>query len=188
MDKYVPKGKEPKMKTKPSSKLILAIAFCFLLILEDSFVLGVKNQFPQSMKTEASISQKSMPHEIHKQMSSLKSAEERTAPCSTFEGNRDFDKANEWADFTKTDKNSTELIIGVSHTRTNDYDELANIIRTHKGKIVNTVLMGGKTEAVVADMPLTSISSFTIEISAADLSAYIEPNFKFKANFIPNDP
>jgi thermitase len=188
MDKYVPKGKEPKMKTKPSSKLILAIAFCFLLILEDSFVLGVKNQFPQSMKTEASISQKSMPHEIHKQMSSLKSAEERTAPCSTFEGNRDFDKANEWADFTETDKNSTELIIGVSHTRTNDYDELANIIRTHKGKIVNTVLMGGKTEAVVADMPLTSISSFTIEINAADLSAYIEPNFKFKANFIPNDP
>jgi thermitase len=188
MDKHVPEGKEPKMKTKPSSKLILAIAFCFLLILEDSFVLGVKNQFPQSMKTEASLSQESMPHEIHKQMSSLESAEERTAPCSTFEGNRDFDEANGWADFTEADTNSAELIIGVSHTRTSDYDELANIIRTHEGKIVNTVLMGGKTEAVVADMPLASISSFTIEINAAGLSAYIEPNFKFKANFIPNDP
>jgi thermitase len=180
------KRKESKMKLKPNSKLILTMTFCFL-ILGDSFVLGAKNHFPQSAKTEADVSQKSKPYEFDKQMNWPSQTEKKTGHSSNyFERNWDPGKANELADLAKVDTDSAELIIGVNPTRTNNYEEIANTIRTHKGRIVNTVSMGGKIEAVVADIPLASIPSFTK--NAADLSAYIEPNFKFKADFIPNDP
>jgi len=165
------------MKVKPILKLTLTMALCFLLVLGESFVSGVKNYSPQSK-----------PNELHKQVDWPTSTKKNPTLSSAFERNWDFNKANEWADFAKVDDNSAELIVGVSHTRTNSYDELKNIIRTNKGTIVNTVSMGSKREAVIVDIPLTSISSFVTEINAADISAYIEPNFKYKISFIPNDP
>jgi subtilisin family serine protease len=80
------------------------------------------------------------------------------------------------------------LIIGTNHARANNYNELTNIIRKNNGKIVDTISMDGKIEAVVADIPLTSTSSFVEEIDAVDISTYVEPNLKFEATFIPNDP
>ena len=165
--------------------LFLVVSF---VVAEDSIGPYDAHACAQSMETEANISQKSKPHEFHKQMDLLPSVEKKTEPCSSFKRKWDFNKASEWAEFAKVDDNSAELIVGISHTRTNNYNELKNIIRTNEGKIVNTVSMGGKIEAVVADIPLTSISSFMTEMNAADLSAYIEPNFKFKVDFIPNDP
>ncbi len=176
------------MKSKPISKLILTVAFCFWLILGTSLVLGIKRYCPRSIKTEAAISQKSKTHEFYKHMDQLTSAEKGPKPCSSFKKNCDFNRTSEWAELANVDDNSVELIVGVSHTCTNNYDELKSIIRTNEGKIVNTVSMGGKIEAVIADIPLISLSFFMTEINAADLSVYTEPNFKFKTDFIPNDP
>lgn len=179
--------KGSKMKLKPISKLTLTIAICFLLILAEPFVPEAKNCFSQPMQTDASISQNLKPSESYEQKDWLKSAEREHSPYSASERTWDF-KPDEWADIAKVDDNSVEFVIGVSHARTNNYDELVNIIRKNKGKIVNTVSMGNKMEAVVADISLTSVSSFTTEAKAANVSAYIEPNFKYKIDFIPNDP
>lgn len=173
---------------KPILKLTLTTAFCFMLILGESPVLGVRNYFPQSTKTEANISQKSKPLESYVNTNHLTPTEKKPAPSSAFKRNWDFDKANEWVDFAKVDGDSAELIVGVSHTLPNNYDTITGIIRKNKGNIVNTVSMGNKIEAVVADIPLTSTSSFMTEINSAEVSAYIEPNFKYKINFVPNDP
>jgi hypothetical protein len=177
------------MRLKPISRLALTIAFCFLLVLGEYLALGAKNYFPQPMETETSISQKpSKPNESHKQTDWIKSAGKKPLPYSALERNWDFNKANEWADFAKADDDSAELVVGISHAHTNSYHKLANIIRTNEGEIVNTVSMGNKIEAVVADIPLTSISSFMTEVDTAGISAYIEPNFKYEIDFIPNDP
>ncbi len=150
--------------------------------------MTVKTYSPQALKTEADISQKSKSHDFHKQIDWLTQAEKNPKPCSAFESNWPSNEPNEWTDFAKVDDDSAELIIGVSHTPTSNHDELKGIIRTNNGKIIKTVSMGGKTEAVVADIPLTSVSPVMTEVDAADLATYIEPNFMFKANFIPNDP
>ena len=176
------------MKSKPNSRLILTMVFCFLLILENCLVLGMENHFPPLVKTNAPISHESKPDEFHRQVNRITSAEKKIEHCHAFERNWDFSKPDKWTSFAKVDNDSAELIIGISHTCTSNYDELTSIIRAHSGKIVSTVSMGGRIEAVVADIPLTSISSFMSEKEATELSAYVEPNFKFKVNFIPDDP
>jgi len=178
------------MKSKSISRLTLTVLIFFLLILGESFVSVAKNYSPQLIKTGASVSQtfKSYESELSKRMDWLTSAEKKSAPRSSFKINWDFNKANEWADLAKVDDDSAELIIGITHTRANDYNELKNIIKANKGKIVNTISMGNKIEAVTVDIPLTSISPFMSEINTAEILTYAEPNFKYKANFIPNDP
>jgi thermitase len=176
------------MKSKPISKLILTITFCFLLILRVSLVLEVESHFSQSTKTEASISQKSITYDSHNQMNLFTPTEKEREPFSSSQRNWDFNKVNELARFAKVNDDSVELVVGISDSYTKNYDELSSIIRTHKGKIVNKVSMGGKISTIVADIPLTSISSFMTDMNTADISTYLEPNFKFEANFIPNDP
>jgi subtilisin family serine protease len=163
------------------------MAFCFLLVLGESSALGAKDYFPQSTKIDTNVSQKSKPQE-YEQMDRLISSERKLTPSSAFKRDYDFSKVNKWADFAKVYDDSAELVVGVSHAHTNSYYELTNIIRTNRGKIVNTVSMGNKIEAVIADIPLTSISSFMTEINGTDASTYVEPNFKYRVNFIPNDP
>jgi len=182
--KYIAKKKGVKLK--PISKLALTILLCFLLIQGESSALGAKNHFSQSMNNEASISQKPKPQEPFEQVDLHASAEKKPTSYSTFKKDWDFNKASEWADFAKVDDDSAELIVGINHACTNNYDEVANIIRTSKGKIVNAISMGNRVEAVVVDIPLTSMSSFVTEINK--VSSYIQPNFKYRVNFTPNDP
>jgi len=176
------------MKSKPISKSALIFTLCSLLILGEPFVLGFKNYSPQSMETEVRISQKPKLQESDRQTNQLASAEKTPILDSAFRNSWDFVRANEWADFAKADDDSAELVIGVDQISTNSYDKLRKIIKTNKGKIVNTVWIQNKKEAVIADIPLTAISSFITEINVADVSTYIQPNFKYKVDYIPNDP
>jgi len=164
------------------------LIFCFLLILEGFLALEGKNDFHQSMIVEANTSQNFMSPDINKHMEWLRSSENRTESYSTFEGDWNFSRANEWSDLAKIDDDSAELIIGLDHTDTSRCDEIKNIIRAYNGRIVNIVSMDDKIGAIVADIPFASIPSFIKKTKAEDISTYVEPNLKFKANFIPNDP
>ena len=175
------------MKLKPFLKLTIIIALCFSLTLNNSFVLGVPSSFPQLIKTEENMFQKSKPDEFDKQMNWLTSSENNTKSCSPLKS-WNFNDASEWAEFARVDDDSADLVIGINHARVNNYNELANIANKNDGKIVDMISVNGEIEAVVTDVPLTSTFSFAKEINAVDISTYIEPNLKFKANFVPNDP
>ncbi|MCJ7424386.1 S8 family serine peptidase [Candidatus Bathyarchaeota archaeon] len=99
-----------------------------------------------------------------------------------------FDRARGWSDFAYVDGDSAELVIGVSDARPDAYAELSRIVTVNGGKIVNDVSIRVSTRAVVADIPFDLVPSVVYEIKAAGLAKYVEPNFKFQAQFAPNDP
>lgn len=164
------------------------MVLCSLLMLGESSVFGVKNYFSQSMNTKASVPQKPKTSDLYEQAEGLTSDGKKTTLSSAFKRNWDFNRVKDWVNFAKVDDDSAELIVGISHTRTNSFNELKNAIIKNGGDILNTVSTGNKTEAIVADIPLTSMSPFITEINTAGISEYIEPNFKYKIDFIPNDP
>jgi subtilisin family serine protease len=101
----------------------------------------------------------------------------------------DFTKINEMRDLAYVDSDSAELVVGVRGLSSRDYAELMRLIIKYEGKVVNKVSLGnGVEEAVTVDVPLPSVAAFVKEAQAAQVSNYIEPNFKFKAHFVPNDP
>jgi hypothetical protein len=164
------------------------MAFCLLLIAINSSVFGIPNYFFQLKKSEENIFQKSKSYEFDSKKDWFTPCDEKPKPYSVFKTNWNFNEPKKWSEFAEVDDDSAELVIGINHTHANNHNELTNIIRKNNGKIVDTISMDGKIEAVVADIPLTSTFSFTKEINAVDISTYIEPNLKFKANFVPNDP
>lgn len=83
---------------------------------------------------------------------------------------------------------STELVIGVSDMPLESYLRLMGLIEDYGGRVTNNVYFGGKTEAVVVELPLTSVSSFVEEAVEVSRPIYMEPNVKFKMDFVPNDP
>jgi thermitase len=164
------------------------ITFCLLLVTINSSIFGNQNHSFQLTKSEENMSQKSKSYESNGTKDWLTPSEKKPEPYSVFESNWSFTEPKRWSEFAEVDDDSAELVIGTNYTHANDFNELTNIIRENNGKIVDKISMDNKTEAVVADIPLTSTSSCAKEINNADISTYIEPNFKFKANFIPNDP
>lgn len=101
----------------------------------------------------------------------------------------DFATINEIRDLAYVDHDSAELVIGVRGIMWKDYDKLMELIAKHEGKVVNKVsFREGVEEAITVDVPLPSIASFVEEVQVAQVSNYIEPNFKFKVHLIPNDP
>ncbi|MGQ9640509.1 MAG: S8 family serine peptidase [Candidatus Bathycorpusculaceae bacterium] len=85
------------------------------------------------------------------------------------------------------DEDSMEIVIGVDSSEPESYAKLVEAIAEDRGKIVNTISIRGETIAVVADMPLNTVSSFREKTSKNALARYIEPNMKFQALFTPND-
>ncbi|MGD8543639.1 MAG: S8 family serine peptidase [Candidatus Bathyarchaeota archaeon] len=109
-------------------------------------------------------------------------------PSSITESKWTSSKANEWIDFAYGDEDSVEMVIGINNAQSDSYARLGELITRNGGEIVNTVSMKNEIEASVADIPLVAVSDFLEAVKAADLSRYIEPNLKFQATFIPNDP
>jgi thermitase len=99
-----------------------------------------------------------------------------------------LDGTKEYSNFGITDANPTELVIGVDDTNPQSYASLVDAIGRNQGKIVNTVSITGKVIALVADMPLDVIPLFRDEVQRSGLAAYTEPNMKFQAQLVPNDP
>jgi len=103
-------------------------------------------------------------------------------------GRLDLYDVDEWRDHASGDEDSVELVIGINNAQPNGYAELETLTTRNGGEIVNTVSMGGKIEAAVADVPFAVVSDFLEEVQVAGLSTYSEPNLKFQAAFAPNDP
>lgn len=99
-----------------------------------------------------------------------------------------FSEIMEWRSFAHVNDNSAEVVIGVNNAQPRGYDRLTGLIRENRGEIVDTVSMGGKTTAVVVNTSAVAASSFVDQVQATGLSRYIEPNIKFQASFVPNDP
>jgi thermitase len=117
-----------------------------------------------------------------------RTAEGNSTTRPTIENKWVFNETNEWADFASVDEDSAELVIGVNNGKLDSYDEITGLIAESGGELVNTVLMGEEVAAVVADIPFDATLSFAEEVRAAGLSRYVEPNLKFQANLVPNDP
>jgi thermitase len=99
-----------------------------------------------------------------------------------------FSSPKEWSSFAYVNKDSAELVIGVNSTWQINHDELTGYLLENGGRLVDTVSMGNETRAVTVDVPLSSVHSFATEVETANLASYVEPNVRYKVDFVPNDP
>jgi len=99
-----------------------------------------------------------------------------------------FNDTREWSSLAYVDGNKTRLIVGVNGESSISLLELEKIATKHQAKIVSTVSIGGEVKAVVVELLFASVTAFVQEVRVAGLASYIEPNMKFQAQFVPNDP
>ncbi|MEM2912295.1 MAG: S8 family serine peptidase [Candidatus Bathyarchaeia archaeon] len=83
---------------------------------------------------------------------------------------------------------TTEYVVGLKEEIQNAYDELSSLLAKFEGKLINTVKTKNKIKAATVSIPTFFSSAFVSQVQESQIFAYIEPNFKFKANFVPNDP
>jgi thermitase len=93
-----------------------------------------------------------------------------------------------YSDFFSKDKDLAELVIGVNMALPNAYNNIINKVSAVRGKVVNTVSARGEVFAIVADVPLNSAYPLIKDVQTNKLAQYIEPNRKFQAQLVPNDP
>jgi subtilisin family serine protease len=93
-----------------------------------------------------------------------------------------------YTDYIASDGDSVQLIIGVDYTKVWAYENVAKAAASFQGKIINTVSIKGEVIALVADVPMDAVSSFTEQMSMNPFVRYVEPNMKRRALFEPNDP
>jgi thermitase len=190
---------ERKMKLKMAAGVMvilmlmsmLTIAFNVPQILADAGTTEHPNYNPTIQKTDGDKpSNLTDSHESFatEGLNRNASAKENLKLYSVDEDRWNFNSTNEWTDFAKVDCDSAELIVGVNSGNPNNYANIIGLIDESGGDSAGTVSMDGKIRAVVADIPLGAISSFVTEVRDADLSTYIEPNMKFQACFVPDDP
>jgi len=98
----------------------------------------------------------------------------------------DFAATDEMRDIAYVDEDSVEVIVG--GVQSTHRPKLTELVERYGGNVVCQVLSRGVEEAVVVDLPLTSAASFVEETRAARIAEYIEPNFKFEVQLVPNDP
>jgi parallel beta-helix repeat protein len=101
---------------------------------------------------------------------------------------RQFGGPAEWRDFAYVDEGSIELVIGINDTRQNNYYELIDRLLENGGGLVDSVLIGSNSRAMVADVPLSTLYSFMSEAEKGGLASYIEPNMRYEIDTVPNDP
>ena len=93
-----------------------------------------------------------------------------------------------WSDFAYFDDDSAEVVIGLSDSQMDGYVELIDLISVSGGQLINSILMDGNIQAVVADVPFEALSSFIREVEVRRLARYVEPNIRFEVDSVPNDP
>jgi hypothetical protein len=86
------------------------------------------------------------------------------------------------------DQSSKEFIIGVEGMPFESYASLIRLVETWGGVVTNNISLGGRMEAVVADLPSISVSPFLEEVMKAFEPNYLHLNEQFKIDFVPNDP
>ncbi len=100
----------------------------------------------------------------------------------------DFTDFNEWSKFAHIEGNVTRLVIGFNGRRSANFQSLEKMVAKYQAKIVNKIWMDGEFKAFIVELPIVSVADFTKEAQIKELAGYIEPNMRFQAFFVPNDP
>jgi len=109
----------------------------------------------------------------------------RSPPLNNFNYTEDAKKLTEFAYYHK---NKTRIVIGVNNGEILDLDRLENLALIYNAEIVDNVVMKNKTIAVVVELEISLASSFIQEVKNQGLVSYVQPNMKYKTQFLPNDP
>jgi len=104
------------------------------------------------------------------------------------EETEDLIRARKWGDFANADNTSIQIVVGLSNAKPNSYGQLRRLVIESQGTFVDEVSMKGQAVAVVADLPIASAFTLAEKVRNSGLSRYIEPNLKFQAYLVPNDP
>lgn len=95
-------------------------------------------------------------------------------------------QASDWSDFAYRKGNVTQMIVGLKNYRPLRVAQVEEIAQRYGGKIVDKVSIGNRDIALTVELPLSDISKFIKE--ASTVASYIEPNWKWRAQLVPNDP
>jgi thermitase len=119
---------------------------------------------------------------------STQAREYRAAPAGGYTSTLGENKITGQPSFASLDGSSRQLIIGVNKTCSGAVTSLAGLVGQVGGKVVDKVLMGGDTEAVVAEVPASNYSLVGKQAKLSGLARYVEPRMQFRAQFEPDDP
>lgn len=112
-----------------------------------------------------------------------------TTETSTAEGKEwNLNYTDDWRDFAYAEGNKTRLIVGLDGEASNSLHRFEEIVTEYQAEIVNEVSIKGEVIAVVVEIYFDSVTSLIEEIHNANLASYLEPNMKFQAQMVPNDP
>jgi thermitase len=80
------------------------------------------------------------------------------------------------------------LVLGVNTRVPYNYFKLERIVTAHSGQVVNVISMNREIKAVTVEIPIKQSLIFMSEVMGKEVATFVEPNFKFQCQFVPNDP
>jgi thermitase len=99
-----------------------------------------------------------------------------------------FSDPSVWDNSTYLFGNTTRLVVGFEGQSPPSLVTFERITAEHKAKIVDKVVFGNETRALVVELPLSSVVSFVSDLKTVSWTSYVEPVMKDQALFVPNDP
>jgi thermitase len=81
-----------------------------------------------------------------------------------------------------------ELIIGLRQNRLENLSRLTSFIAQRGGSVVNLFSIQGATRSLTLSLATNRVSSFLREVLGESDVEYVEPNWKFSIDAVPNDP
>jgi len=103
-------------------------------------------------------------------------------------GNRGIPSVSEWTRVAKADGCFAELVVGVKGELSDSLEGLQGMVEGIKGQVNRRILSEGNAGSFSVKIPFSSVSTFIDKLSASGFCRYVEPNWKVKADFVPNDP
>lgn len=97
-------------------------------------------------------------------------------------------KADEWSEYAFNQGSTAKIIIGLKEAENTLSPNMNDVVKKYSGEVTSTVSIRGRNIALAVELPWKSLSDFFQEISASDHVSYVEPNWVWKAHFVPNDP
>lgn len=79
-----------------------------------------------------------------------------------------------------------EFVVGLNSP--NSYSDLARFVAQHNGKVSKTLSIESKLHAFAVTIPRGTESTFIDNAKRTNVVRYVEPNYKYEANLVPNDP
>jgi len=99
-----------------------------------------------------------------------------------------FSDTSVWGNSTFLLGNTTRLVVGFEGQSPPSLVTFERMTAEYKAKIINKVVFGNKTRALVVELPLLSVVSFVSDLKTVSWTSYVEPVMKDQALFVPDDP